>query len=97
MSADPAEIAKFSALAARWWDQKGPFAALHRMNPVRLAFIRDRLTPLARPGGKPLAGLKVIDLACGGGLVSAPLARLGGGRHRDRRCTGSDRRSARLR
>jgi 2-polyprenyl-6-hydroxyphenyl methylase/3-demethylubiquinone-9 3-methyltransferase len=77
MSADPAEIAKFSALAARWWDQAGPFAALHRMNPVRLGFIRDRLAPLAAPGGKPLAGLKVVDLACGGGLVSAPLARLG--------------------
>lgn len=75
---DPAEIAKFSALAAEWWNPKGPFAALHRLNPVRLGFIRD--TVLRTFGGgapQPLAGLKTLDLGCGGGLVSAPLSRMG--------------------
>jgi 2-polyprenyl-6-hydroxyphenyl methylase/3-demethylubiquinone-9 3-methyltransferase len=75
---DPAEIEKFSALAAEWWNPNGPFGALHRLNPVRLGFIRGRA---ARHFGanstKPLAGLDVLDLGCGGGLVSAPLARMG--------------------
>lgn len=75
---DPAEIAKFSALAAEWWNPKGPFGALHRLNPVRLQFIRDTAARLL--GGdarRPLTGLSVLDLGCGGGLVSAPLARMG--------------------
>lgn len=73
---DPAEIAKFAALAAQWWDPHGPFAALHRMNPVRLALIRERLAGGAK-GARPLAGRAGLDLGCGGGLVTAPLARLG--------------------
>jgi 2-polyprenyl-6-hydroxyphenyl methylase/3-demethylubiquinone-9 3-methyltransferase len=75
---DPAEIQKFSALAAEWWNPKGPFGALHRLNPIRLQYIRD--TALSHFGSKsprPLAGLKTLDLGCGGGLVSAPLARMG--------------------
>lgn len=78
---DPAEIAKFNALAAEWWNPKGPFGALHRMNPVRLQFIRDvarrSFSSPASGGGKALAGLQVLDLGCGGGLISAPLARMG--------------------
>jgi 2-polyprenyl-6-hydroxyphenyl methylase/3-demethylubiquinone-9 3-methyltransferase len=75
---DPAEIEKFSALAAQWWNPKGPFSALHRLNPVRLQFIRDlALRHFATPPRRPLDGLDVLDLGCGGGLVSAPLARLG--------------------
>lgn len=75
---DPAEIAKFAALAAEWWDPKGAFAALHRMNPVRLAFIRERAEAHFGPkGARPLNGLSVLDIGCGGGLVSAPLARMG--------------------
>lgn len=75
---DPAEIAKFSALAAEWWNPKGPFGALHRLNPVRLQFIRDTVSKhFGTPKAKPLAGLEVLDLGCGGGLVSAPLARMG--------------------
>jgi 2-polyprenyl-6-hydroxyphenyl methylase / 3-demethylubiquinone-9 3-methyltransferase len=117
---DPTEVQKFSALAAEWWNPKGPFGALHRMNPVRLQYIRDLCaahfppphageegraatgggddaqalasTAAHRPlshashdssparGGanrNPLAGLDVLDLGCGGGLVSAPLARMG--------------------
>ncbi|MBL8547500.1 MAG: bifunctional 2-polyprenyl-6-hydroxyphenol methylase/3-demethylubiquinol 3-O-methyltransferase UbiG [Hyphomonadaceae bacterium] len=119
---DPAEIAKFSALAAEWWNPKGPFGALHRLNPVRLQYIRDvaaqylsspasggsvaseardeggataqpsndgaRTAPSGsfadssptRGGAKrrrALEGVSTLDLGCGGGLVSAPLARMG--------------------
>jgi 2-polyprenyl-6-hydroxyphenyl methylase/3-demethylubiquinone-9 3-methyltransferase len=77
---DPAEIAKFSALAAQWWDPNGVFAALHRMNPVRLAYLRDRaIEALDLPGGgrTPLAGVRALDVGCGGGLLSMALARMG--------------------
>ena len=75
---DAAEIEKFSALAAEWWNPKGPFGALHRLNPVRLGFIRDlAVAHFATPMRRPLEGLNVLDLGCGGGLVAAPLARMG--------------------
>ncbi len=75
---DPAEIAKFGALAARWWDPKGPFAALHRMNPLRLAFIRDAAAScFGVRGARPLSGLRALDIGCGGGLTTLPLARMG--------------------
>ncbi|MFT3726630.1 MAG: bifunctional 2-polyprenyl-6-hydroxyphenol methylase/3-demethylubiquinol 3-O-methyltransferase UbiG [Terricaulis sp.] len=75
---DPAEIEKFSALAAEWWNPNGPFGALHRLNPVRLGFIRDcAVRHFATSSRSSLAGLKVADVGCGGGLVSAPLARMG--------------------
>ncbi len=79
-SIDSEEIAKFTAMAEAWWDPEGKFRPLHRFNPVRLAFIRDRLCahfdrdPLA---DQPLKGLTLLDLGCGGGLLSEPLARLG--------------------
>lgn len=77
---DPAEIEKFSALAAEWWNPHGKFAVLHKFNPVRLAYIREQATarldrdPLVR---EPLAGLDLLDIGCGGGLLSEPMARLG--------------------
>jgi len=79
-SIDPGEVARFSAWAAEWWDPRGKFAPLHRFNPVRLAFIRDQA--LARFGGdakarRPFEGLRLLDIGCGGGLVSEPMARLG--------------------
>lgn len=79
---DPAEVAKFGALAAEWWNPNGPFGALHRMNPVRLQYIRDlgaKHFSSAGAGSKrdALTGLTVLDIGCGGGLVSAPLARMG--------------------
>lgn len=75
---DPAEIEKFSVLAAEWWNPNGPFRALHRLNPVRLQFIREfALRHFATPPRHPLHNLAVLDLGCGGGLVSAPLARMG--------------------
>lgn len=75
---DPAEIAKFAAMADAWWDPDGDFAPLHRMNPVRLGFLRETIAGhFSRDGLKPFAGLTVIDLGCGGGLVTEPMARLG--------------------
>ncbi len=77
-AADPKELAKFQAAAADWWDTAGPLAPLHRMNPVRIAFIRDAaIAGRAVPPGKPLAGLTALDVGCGGGLLAEPLARLG--------------------
>jgi 2-polyprenyl-6-hydroxyphenyl methylase/3-demethylubiquinone-9 3-methyltransferase len=77
---DPSEIAKFAAMADAWWDPKGDFAPLHRMNPVRLAFLREKvLTRFGRTdtGRRPFDGLKIIDVGCGGGLVAEPMARMG--------------------
>lgn len=79
-SVDAAEVAKFAALADQWWDEEGPFRPLHRLNPVRLGFICDRLA--ARfdrdiRADRPLEGLRIADIGCGGGLLSEPLARLG--------------------
>lgn len=75
---DPAEIKKFGALAAEWWNPKGPFGALHRLNPVRLQFVRDlALRHFGGPPRRPLEGIATLDIGCGGGLVAVPLARLG--------------------
>ena len=79
-SIDPDEVAKFSAMAAEWWDPKGKFKPLHKFNPTRLGFIRDTATAhfgLDASARKPLAGLRLLDIGCGGGLVSEPMARLG--------------------
>lgn len=77
---DDAELARFAALAAEWWDPKGKFRPLHQIGPVRLGFARDRMVEhFGLPGGglKPLHGLRVLDIGCGGGLISEPIARLG--------------------
>jgi 2-polyprenyl-6-hydroxyphenyl methylase / 3-demethylubiquinone-9 3-methyltransferase len=75
---DPAEIQKFSALAAEWWNPRGPFGALHRLNPIRLQYIRDlAMAHFGAGSPRALSGLNTLDLGCGGGLVSAPLARMG--------------------
>lgn len=78
---DPAEIARFSAMAGEWWDPKGKFRPLHQINPLRLSFIRDEVCRRFARDAKTtqvLAGLRVLDIGCGGGLLSEPLARLGG-------------------
>lgn len=79
-SIDPADVARFSAQAAEWWDARGPFAPLHKFNPARLAFIRDRAAE--RFGRDPrtreaFAGLTLLDIGCGGGLIAEPMRRLG--------------------
>ncbi len=80
LSLDPGEVAKFSAIADQWWDESGKFGVLHKFNPVRISFIKEQVT--ARLGldplkDKPLEGLRLLDIGCGGGLLSEPLSRLG--------------------
>jgi len=77
---DASEVARFSRLAAEWWNPRGPMAALHKFNPVRLGYVRD--AACLHFGRDPkrldcLAGLRMLDIGCGGGLLSEPLARLG--------------------
>ena len=79
-SVDPGEIAKFERMAADWWDPDGSLRPLHKLNPVRLAYIRDHAAAHfgrepRRP--KPLDGLRILDVGCGGGLLCEPLTRLG--------------------
>ncbi|XP_043921769.1 ubiquinone biosynthesis O-methyltransferase, mitochondrial [Protopterus annectens] len=76
---DQAEIKKFQSLAQKWWDENGEFQALHTMNDLRVPFIRDTLINYigSRQSGSPLSGVRLLDVGCGGGLLSEPLARLG--------------------
>jgi len=77
---DQTEVDRFSAMAAEWWDPKGKFRPLHKFNPVRLAYIRDRVSDAFGRDPKapqPLKGLRVLDIGCGGGLLSEPMARMG--------------------
>lgn len=82
-SVNPDEISHFSKLSAHWWDERGEFEFLHKMNPVRMSFVRQKLLEAARDDGVDsdpthvLAGLDVLDVGCGGGLLSESLARLG--------------------
>jgi 2-polyprenyl-6-hydroxyphenyl methylase/3-demethylubiquinone-9 3-methyltransferase len=79
-SLDPSEVEKFSRMAAEWWNPKGKFGVLHVFNPVRLQYIKEQvcgrlgLDPLDR---RPFAGLRFLDIGCGGGLLCEPMARLG--------------------
>ncbi len=77
---DPAEIEKFRRMAEEWWDPRGKFRPLHRFNPVRLQFLKDRLCRhfgRDAQAGRPLSGLRLLDIGSGGGLVAEPLTRLG--------------------
>ena len=79
-SLDPSEVEKFSRLAAEWWNPDGKFGVLHVFNPVRMQFIKEQVCarlgrdPLDR---RPFAGLRFLDIGCGGGLLTEPMARLG--------------------
>ena len=77
---DPSEVAKFEAMAAEWWDPNGKFKPLHMLNPCRLDYITQQIAAefdrdLTQP--TPFKGLRVLDIGCGGGLLSEPMARLG--------------------
>ncbi|MBB3391100.1 2-polyprenyl-6-hydroxyphenyl methylase/3-demethylubiquinone-9 3-methyltransferase [Rhizobium sp. BK275] len=77
---DQAEVDRFSAMAAEWWSPTGKFKPLHKFNPVRLAYIRDKAAEnfsRSPKTAKPLEGLRVLDIGCGGGLLSEPVARMG--------------------
>jgi len=79
-SVNPEEISHFASMAETWWDPKGPFKPLHKLNPTRIAFVKDQICthfdrdPLA---DRPLEGLRILDIGCGGGLLSEPIVRLG--------------------
>lgn len=72
---EPQEIEKFTAIAAEWWDESGKFAPLHKINPIRVEYIRD--TIFEHYNADSLKGLSLVDIGCGGGLVCEPMARLG--------------------
>ncbi|QBR72378.1 bifunctional 3-demethylubiquinol 3-O-methyltransferase/2-polyprenyl-6-hydroxyphenol methylase [Beijerinckiaceae bacterium] len=82
---DPAEVAQFDRLGTEWWDPTGAMQALHRFNPVRVGYLRELLCrrfpldgkPRDRHAAEPLRGLRILDIGCGGGILSEPLARLG--------------------
>ena len=79
-SIDPAEVATFEAMAAEWWNPQGKFKPLHLMNPCRLDYITGQIAAefdrdLTKPN--PFAGLRILDIGCGGGLLSEPMSRLG--------------------
>lgn len=80
MSINTQEIEHFAKDSSHWWDENGPFRPLHRLNPVRLAYLREQIGQhygLDPQDLKPFRGLKMVDIGCGGGLVCEPLARLG--------------------
>ncbi|MCB1335663.1 MAG: bifunctional 2-polyprenyl-6-hydroxyphenol methylase/3-demethylubiquinol 3-O-methyltransferase UbiG [Roseivivax sp.] len=77
---DPAEIAKFEAMAAEWWDPEGKFKPLHMLNPCRLDYITQQIAgeyDRNLNDLRPFEGLRILDIGCGGGLLSEPMARLG--------------------
>ena len=79
-SIDKREVEQFARQAEEWWDPHGPFRPLHQIGPVRLKYIRETAIAhfaIESPGLKPFEGLDCLDVGCGGGLVSEPLARLG--------------------
>jgi len=79
-SIDPREIDQFSRIAETWWNPRGPMATLHKFNPVRLGFVRERAAAHFQRDVKQLdalSGLRMLDIGCGGGLLSEPLARMG--------------------
>ena len=78
---DAADVARYDALGEAWWDPNGAMAPLHRLNPTRIRYIRDlivRQFDVAPDAALPLAGLSILDIGSGGGLLSEPLARMGG-------------------
>ena len=79
-SVDPREIERFARMAANWWDPRGPMAPLHKLNPVRVGYIRDQACERFGRDAKRLGclkGLRMLDIGCGAGILSEPLARLG--------------------
>jgi 2-polyprenyl-6-hydroxyphenyl methylase/3-demethylubiquinone-9 3-methyltransferase len=79
-SIDAEELARYAALADTWWDQAGPFWPLHRLNELRVQYIQDKVCGFFQRDaalGKPLAGLRMLDIGCGGGILSEAMRRFG--------------------
>jgi len=79
-SIDDKEVQRFQKISAQWWDEEGAFKPLHRLNPIRIQYIRDCLAAhfqRDKATSRPLEGLSILDIGCGGGLVAEPLTRLG--------------------
>lgn len=77
---DDAEIARFNAIASQWWDPNGPMKPLHRLNPIRLSFLKREFCNHFRKdisSMQPFGGLKLLDIGCGAGLISEPMGRMG--------------------
>lgn len=77
---DQKEIEKFSRIAEEWWDETGKFKPLHKFNPIRLSFIRKKISDhfgLEKSELRPFSGIRILDIGCGGGLVAEPISRLG--------------------
>lgn len=77
---DKSEVERFGAMAADWWNPTGKFRPLHELNPARLEFLCEKIaahTGRDRRAARPLVGLTILDVGCGGGLIAEPLARLG--------------------
>ena len=73
------EIDKFSRMSEEWWDPEGKFKPLHKFNPIRISYIKDNIinTLKLKKNEKPLSKIKILDIGCGGGLLSEPMSRLG--------------------
>lgn len=79
-SVDAEDVERFSRIAEEWWDENGKFRPLHRINPVRLRYLRERVEAhfgKSTEPSAPLSGLRLVDIGCGGGLIAEPMARLG--------------------
>lgn len=77
---NPDEVEKFSKIASEWWDPKGKFAPLHKFNPARISYIRDKISlekDIQLDNFTPFQGLNLLDIGCGGGLLAEPLSKLG--------------------
>lgn len=77
---DQQELAHFESLSHTWWDEQGPFRILHKITPLRMAFIKEKITiqrQLPERVSLPFKGLRILDVGCGGGLLCEPLSRLG--------------------
>ena len=78
-SVNKKEIEKFSSMAAEWWDPNGKFKPLHKFNPIRIKYIKENIISQfsLKSKFKPLSGINILDIGCGGGLLSEPMCRLG--------------------
>lgn len=76
-SIDPKELEKFQRIASQWWDKEGEFKILHKINPIRLSYITEKISQYLKSSNRSLAAINILDVGCGGGLITVPLCKLG--------------------